>query len=639
MKQINQPVELLTNNSRSSFYNYLKNALIKCQGFSFSVAFISDSGLQLIIDELKQLEKKGVRGRILTTNYEFGTAPRALEMIQELSNVEGKMYDALTSFRKFHTKAYIFDMKDHYEIVVGSSNMTQYALKNNHEWNLKYVAKSSDDTNIDILSNYEILFNDDKSLPLTKKLISEYKATYYNNKLVNRSQKVLLNFFKELLTNYPDHDFIQEMKDNVIFEGSDFFSAVSQVDKDDIKPNEMQEMALEGLNSIRSSGGNRALIIAATGTGKTYLSAFDALQVKPSRLLFVVHRSSILRDALRTFKTIMPDVSMGEYTGYAKENDSDYVFASIQTISRKDNLKSFKPEHFDYIIIDEAHRTAADSYQAVLNYFKPKFLLGMTATPERTDARSIYEIYDNQIAIEIRLREALARELVVPFHYFGINDVTTDLKDINLNSEIDKLAERLNIKARVDLIIENIEKYKHTGEKTKALGYCVNVKHAEYMAKSFNESGYSAIALTGESSEKMREDAIRRLENEYDPLSYIFTVEIFNEGIDIPSVNLILMLRPTDSAIIFTQQLGRGLRIFKEKEYLTVLDFIGNHNKNFLLPIALVGDKAYDKDDLIVSTANDFFDIPGDTFIRIDPISKDRILKQLEAINFNEMGT
>lgn len=630
-------IQLLTNSLKNSFYNYLKESLDQCQSFSFSVAFISDSGLQLIIDELKRLEKKGIKGRLLTTNYEYGTTPKALEMLAELSNVEVKVFDALNSSRKFHTKGYIFEMNDHFEIVVGSSNLTQYALKSNHEWNLKYASKTDSDLNSNLLLEFDNLFNDEKSLPLTKDFILKYKKDYYNRKLTDRGEKTLLKFFAEYLKKYPDNEFINEMIDNNVIDKTTLLDDISTLSKEEIKPNEMQEIALEGLNSIRQSGGDKALVIAATGTGKTYLSAFDALQIMPKRLLFVVHRSKILMDALRTFKTILPDISMGQYTGQTKELNNDFIFASIQTISKKDNLMKFNRDHFDYIIIDEAHRTAADSYQRVINHFKPKFLLGMTATPDRTDSKSIYELYDNQIGVEIRLREALAKELVVPFHYFGIRDATTDLSKININTEIDKLAEKLNIKARVDLVIENIEKYKHSGEKTKALGYCVNVKHAQYMADQFNKRGYPSVALTGESSEQLREMYIQRLEDDYDDLSYIFTVEIFNEGIDIPSVNLVLMLRPTSSAIIFTQQLGRGLRKYKDKEYLTVLDFIGNHNKNFLLPIALAGDKAYDKDDLIVSTANDFFDIPGDTFIRIDPISKEEILEQLESVNFNEM--
>lgn len=637
MKINQQPVELLTNNLKSSFYHYLKDALNRCQSFSFSVAFISDSGLQLIIDDLIDAGNRGVRGKLLTTNYEFGTTPRALEMIGDQKYIDAKLYDALTSIRKFHTKAYIFDMGNHFEIVVGSSNMTQYALKNNHEWNLKYVAKNDDKTKDNIIDNFNELFNDPKSLQLTPKIIKEYKTLYESKRMVDEGKKAMLDFFFEFIKRNPDHEIVDAVQGFNIDENNELKDFIEQIEVNEIKPNEMQEMALEGLNNIRNSGGNKALIIAATGTGKTYLSAFDVLQLRPKKVLFVVHRGKILRDALRTFKTIMPEVSMGEFVGSKKDLESDYLFASVQTISKIDNLNLFDPSYFDYIIIDEAHRSAADSYQRITSYFTPKFLLGMTATPERTDSRNIYELYDNQIAVEIRLRQALEKELVVPFHYFGIEDATTDIQNINLNTEIDKLAEKLNIKARVELIIENIKKYKHSGNKTKALGYCVNIDHAEYMANAFNERGLVSIALTGESDEQYREKVVRQLEDPNDPLSYIFTVEIFNEGIDIPSVNLILMLRPTNSSIIFTQQLGRGLRKYKDKEYLTVLDFIANHKKNFLLPIALVGDKAYDKDDLIVSTANDFFDIPGDTFISLNKVSKERILAQLEATDFNEI--
>ncbi|MDR4969357.1 MAG: DEAD/DEAH box helicase, partial [Acholeplasmataceae bacterium] len=354
------------------------------------------------------------------------------------------------------------------------------------------------------------------------------------------------------------------------------------------------------------------------------------------RVLFIVHREKILKEALRTFKLIHPEKQMGILTGNTKSFDQDYIFASNTMMSKKEVLEHYDKEAFDYIIIDEAHRSAASTYQKILNYFKPKFLLGMTATPERTDALSIFKLYDHNIAVEIRLREALNHNLVVPFHYFGINDIQTDLSDVKL-TDIDKLAEKLNIKTRVDLIIESIEDYTISGRKRKALGFCVNIKHAKYMAEEFNNKGYPSLYLFSENDEIERDKAIERLEDENDPLSYIFTIGIFNEGIDIPSLNLILMLRPTESPIIFTQQLGRGLRHYQNKEYLTVLDFIGNHNKTFLLPIALAGDKSYDKEDLTLMTKRDFFDIPGDTFIRLDEISKQRILSQLESVNFNEI--
>lgn len=630
-------IKFIKNQSDRSFYHHLRESLESCIRFSFSVAFISDSGLQLIIKDIKEAIKRGVEGRILTTNYEFGTSPNALKMMIQLEGLESKLYDALPQgIRKFHTKGYIFEYDSYYKVFIGSSNMTQYALKSNHEWNIAYLNKS-DQTINDILFSYEELFNDQQSLYLTNDLIESYEEEFLARKKISTNKEELYNKILEFIKDNPEGDFINQIAS--LFE-VDEVELLRNIEREEslynFKPNEMQELAIEGLNNIRASGGTKALIIAATGTGKTYLAAFDVANVKPKKVLFVVHREKILSDAMKTFKHIIKDKTFGKYTGYKKELEVDYLFASVQTLSKEENLSQFTKDEFDYIVIDEAHRSAADSYKRVLDYFTPKFQLGMTATPERTDAKSIFELYDNQIAVEIRLRDALEKNLVVPFHYFGIEDISTDLSNVDINN-IDELAKKLKISQRVDLVIDNINLLKHSGVKTKALGFCINIDHANYMAKEFLDRGLCAVSLTGESTEEERVRMIDRLEDDNDPLSYIFTVEIFNEGVDIPSVNLVLMLRPTQSPIIFTQQLGRGLRLHKDKEYLTVVDFIGNHQKSFLIPIALSGDKAYDKDDLMISTKNDFFDIPGDTFINIERIPKNRILKQLEAVNFNQM--
>lgn len=636
MNYLQSQVKFINNNNEESFYHYLRRSINTCTSFSFSVAFISDSGLQLIIRELRDSSHKNIRGQILTTNYEYGTTPNALKMLLSLDNVECKVYDALPNgVRKFHTKGYLFEYPDRYEVIIGSSNMTQFALKSNHEWNISYISKN-DPTISEILDAYELLFNHKQSKPLNSNFIDDYSKEYYNRKYLSSYKQDLYNKMVEFIKDNPANVFFTQIAELFEVDELSLIEKIELENDNDIKPNEMQELALEGLANIRSSGGNKGLIIAATGTGKTYLAAFDVLQFNPARVLFVVHRERILQDAMKTFKRIIPGKKYGFITGQHKDLEADYIFASVQTISKDDNINYFNKAHFDYIVLDEAHRSAAPSYNKIINYFQPKFLLGMTATPERTDQNNIFELYDNQIAVEIRLREALEKNLVVPFHYFGITDVTSDLSDIDLSKDIDILADRLNIKSRVDLIIENIELYKHSGEKTKALGFCVNRKHAKYMSDNFNDRGLSAIYLTGESSADEREIAVKRLEDNLDLLSFIFTVEIFNEGVDIPSANMVLMLRPTQSPIIFTQQLGRGLRLHRGKEYLTVLDFIGNYNKSFLIPIALSGDNAYDKDDIILSTQNDFFDIPGDTFITIEEKTKRQILEQLERVNFNQ---
>ena len=633
-----EQVRFLNNENKNNFFNHLVTSIKECKSFLFSVAFISDAAVQLLVDTLLEAQNRGVTGKILTTDYMMGTDPKALRRLMSFENIEIKVYQTLDrNVRGFHTKGYIFDNESNVEISIGSSNLTANALKYNHEWNMTYFSKENTSLIRRVTNEFEDLWNDENSVRLNEGYLFTYENAYYSDRYSKINQQQLFKQLAEFLKDHTDTDLISQIADNLDIDHSDVSELLDETIKiDDIKPNSMQEKALESLSNLRHVGAKKGLVIAATGTGKTYLAAFDALQLQPKRLLFIVHREKILKEAIKTFKNIM-NVKTGLYTGNIKELDADYIFASIQTLSRDKNLYQLNENAFDYIVIDEAHRSAAPTYQKVMEYFKPKFILGLTATPERTDSNSIFELFDNQIAAEIRLRDALQEKLVVPFHYFGITDAVTDYEGIDVTKDIDEVAERLNIKARVDLIIENINKYSHSGKKTKALGFCINVKHAEYMANEFNQRGYISIALTGKSTEEERDLYIKYLEDDRNGLSFIFTVDIFNEGIDIPSLNLVLMLRPTQSPIIFTQQLGRGLRLHPQKEYLTVLDFIGNHNKAFLIPIALSGDRSYDKDDIMIDTQTDFMSIPGDTFIRLDEISKSRILHQLERYNFDEM--
>lgn len=628
----NSSVNFITNKPHRSFFHELRESFLNCNRFFISVAFIHMSGLQIFMDELKTAERNKVKGKVITTNYMLGTEPNALETLLKLKNIETRVYDStINSNRGFHTKGYIFDMGDYYKVIIGSSNLTHSALKTNQEWNISIVLKN-DPLNDQIIDEFNYLWEKSEILDLS--FLESYRNIYYQRH--DSEQSKMYEQIVSFLQQSEGYKFLKDIASFIEIDETELRRKLAIELSKEIKPNFMQEQAMERLKELREQNEKRALIISATGTGKTYLAAFDALQVQPKRLLFVVHRAKILKDAEKTFKNVMPKIRSGILTGTSKNYGVDYLFATNTMMSKDEVLKSYSPDYFDYIVIDEAHRSAASTYQRIIEYFKPKFLLGMTATPERTDALNIFKIYDKNIAIEIRLRGALEKSLVVPFHYFGIEDIATDYKDIQLN-DIDQLAEKLNVKVRVDLIIENIEKFSFSGKKRRALGFCVNKKHAEYMADEFNKLNYPSIHLTGDNNDEEREDAITRLENDDDNLSFIFTVDIFNEGIDIPSVNLVLMLRPTESPIIFTQQLGRGLRLNPYKDFLTVLDFIGNHNKTFLIPIALAGDNSYDKDDLIEATKNDFFDIPGDTFIRLEEQTKERILTQLESVNFNQI--
>lgn len=590
--------ELITNHKEGNFYQELMNSFDGCKNFFFSVAFINYSGLQLLLDKLSEIEKQNIKGKIITTTYLNFTEPKCLEKLNEFKNIKTKIYIA-DSYKGFHTKGYIFEYDDYYKIIVGSSNITQSALKTNVEWNVKVYSKKDSEFIKDVVEEFNTLW--DVTDDITDNFLLEYKK-----------------FLIEL--------------NNFVAKEKELFEYHTK-----IKPNKMQIEAIENLDRLRAMGKTRALVISATGTGKTYMSAFDVKQFNPKRVLFIVHRDKILNDAIKTFKRVNQNINVGKLTGNNKDYNKDYVFASINTIYKEDYLNKYSMNYFDYIIIDEAHRATSMMYAKIINYFKPKFLLGMTATPERLDNENVFDVFDNNVALEIRLRDALEHDLVVPFHYFGITDVTADLEDINID-EIDKVAEKLNIKERVDFIEEKMNFYCHDGNKRKCLGFCVNTKHAHFMANAFNKKGYHSIALIGnKATDDDREQAIDRLENNKGSLEFIFTVDIFNEGVDIPSVNLVLMLRPTQSPIIFTQQLGRGLRKHQEKEFLTVLDFIGNHKKTFLIPIALNGSRFYDQDNLKVLVDTNFNEIPGCTNIKLDKIAKEQILNQLDKMNFQSM--
>ena len=624
-------LDLITNNTNKSFYHELRNSFQSCKAFYISVAFINASALGLFSKELNSFSTTK-KGKIITTNYMYGTDPNALEYLNKFECIETRVYDVRNKPNGFHTKGYIFEMEDYYKIYVGSSNLTQSALKSNKEWNVSIVSKT-EETKKMFLTAFDELW--DESKILNDYFIETYKNEYYKRNDYKKSDlyKKIMAFIQQT----EGYNFLKDLSSFTDVNEDELKEKIQAIYTEEITPNVMQEIACQNLRTFREAGENKALVISATGTGKTFMAAFDVSQFNAKKVLFVVHREKILKDALNTFKMIMPEKSMGILSGNRKELNVDYLFSTNYMIGKDEILSQFDKNHFDYVIIDEAHRSAASTYQRILNYFNPKFLLGMTATPERTDDFNIYNYFDHNVAVEYRLRDALEKKLVVPFQYYGIEDVTTDLSNINLN-DTEKLAELLSVNKRVDLIIEEINKYPYNGEARHALGFCVSKKHAKYMSDEFNKRGLCSIALTAEDHEETRERVIEKLADINDPLTYVFTVGIFNEGIDIPCVNTILMLRPTESPIIFTQQLGRGLRKHKYKEFLTVLDFIGNHRKNFMLPIALYGDTTMDKDDLKKSTMNDFWDIPGDVFVRLEKQTKERILKQLETISFNKIN-
>ncbi|MGC4379363.1 DEAD/DEAH box helicase [Fictibacillus sp. Mic-4] len=591
--------KLIVNSEKGNLLKELIKSMNECQRFYFSVAFINFSGLQLLLDPLKEVEDKGVEGKIITSTYLNFTDVKALEKIKQFKNIDLKVFVTDKEIG-FHTKAYIFEYKDSYKVIIGSSNITQSALKSNIEWNVEIITKENAYFVQDVLKEYETLWemSEDADIDFIKR-------------------------YEEFLKNFKRAENSHQM----IFEKRQY-----------IVPNRMQKRATENLERLRSYGEKKALVIAATGTGKTYMSAFDVKKFKPKKLLFIVHREEILKKAKDTFEMLLPNegLTFGLLTGNHKQRNVDYVFATIQTISKC--LYEFKKDEFDYLIIDEAHHATSPTYQRVLNYFDPKFTLGMTATPERSDGYNVFDLFDNNVALEVRLHEALEDELVIPFHYFGITDIEgIDLSDVNID-DIGEITKRLKVNERVDFIIEKMDFYGHDGDKRKGIGFCASIDHAQYMTSEFNKRGYKSVCLHGGDPPSAREGYINRLESDHDDLEFIFTVDIFNEGVDIPSINTVLMLRPTNSPIVFIQQLGRGLRKHANKKFLTVLDFIGNHNKTFLIALALNGSRYYDKESLKVAIATGFANIPGCTHIQMDKISQERILAQIDKENFNSMS-
>lgn len=566
----------------------IENALLDCDTFDISVAFIALSGLASIRETLHKLKVQNKKGRIITSIYLGFNEPKMFKDLLKYPNIEVRVYD---DHHGFHSKGYIFQKNSNYWAIVGSSNLTQSALSLNQEWNVYVSSHKQNDTIKQIQDEFENQWQ--KSIPLTHEWINEYQKNYVK----------------------PEKHAIRHIKRDIV-------------------PNYMQRQALASLEHLRQQNQDRALLISATGTGKTYLSAFDVQKVKPRRMLFVVHRKSIALKAMETFQTIIKDKTMGIFSGNVKELDKDYLFSTVQTIHKKENRELFKQDEFDYIIIDEVHKAGAYTYQELVHYFHPQFLLGMSATPERNDQFDIYKMFHYNIAYEIRLQQAMEYDLLCPFHYYGITDLNIDGISIDDKSDFNLL---INEK-RIDYIIEKIEEYGYSGEKVHGLIFVSRKQEAIELSNLFNQRGYNTIALTGDDNEEKRQEAMDRLEsNDEDGLDYIFTVDIFNEGIDIPKVNQVVMLRPTQSAIIFVQQLGRGLRKNDEKDYVVVIDFIGNYERNFLIPIALSGNTNLNKDTLRQFITERNVLIPGVSTIQFDEISQKRIFESIDHANFNDV--
>lgn len=580
--------KLIANTKDETMYNRILDEVQYCKSFTFAVAFIESGILNSLKTVLKDLN---VQGRILTSTYLYFNKPQMFRELLKLPNVEIRVYEQ--NHGKFHAKGYLFQHEGYHSALVRSSNFTAGALKVNKEWNLLFTSHNNGKLTEDIASEIEEQWKG--ASKLTPEWIDEYEKKY---KIQNKPAiKVVSQSVDEDNSNYSI-----------------------------IKPNKMQKEALKNLQKLRLLRETKGLIISATGTGKTYLAALDVKNYNPKRFLFVAHREQILKKSLDSFHKVLggdKKTNYGILSGNTKNTDAKYLFATVQTLSKAENLNQFKRDEFDYILIDEAHHVGSKIYGKLLDYFTPDFLLGMTATPERSDDKNIYELFDYNVPYEIRLQEALEEEMLVPFHYIGVSDYTYNGEVIDDNTNLKYLVSE----ERVKYVVEQSKYYGYDGDVLHGLVFVSRKEEADEIAKLLTKNGYPAQMLSGEDSQEQREQAIEKLKN--GELTYLVTVDIFNEGIDIPFINQVIMMRKTESVIVFVQQLGRGLRKAQGKEYLTVIDFIGNYKNNYLIPVALTGDQSRTREGIRehVETGQ----IEGLSTINFELVAKKRILKQLRG--------
>ncbi len=583
--------------------NAIREELSDCLSFSLSVAFITSSGYQLLKSAFKTLKERGIHGRILTTDYLAFTDPKALNDIrQNFPNIEIRMFKTGANHEDgFHTKGYIFEKAGgdgrYYKAIIGSSNLTDKALTTNKEWNTSLISTKDGRFIQEVLREYDLLWQ--KATPLDE-YIEQYRLIYEKQKAIDAKKED--------------------------FERSPYV----------LTPNSMQ---IEFVNNLLSSihrGDKRGLLISATGTGKTFASAFALRELNPKKVLFLAHRHLLLSQALSSYKRVLPvKKSLTIYNGgnIIEASSSDYLFATCSLIGREEHIRKFARDAFDVIVIDEVHRAASATYQRILEYFSPSYVLGMSATPERSDDQNaIFSLFDHNVLYEIRLKDALELDLLCPFHYYGI----TDLKGINDETYENADFLKLYSEERIAYIIKEASFYGYSGERLRGLIFVSRNEEADILSKKLNERGYKTIALSGEDDLAKREKAIALLEkedisdNEY--LDYIISVDILNEGVDIPSVNQVLLLRPTESSIIFIQQLGRGLRKRENKDFVVVIDFIGNYDNNFMIPKAFSynGDKEAARN-IVINGG----DLPGISTIEFDEIAKEKIFRSISKASFN----
>ncbi|NEU05512.1 DEAD/DEAH box helicase family protein [Clostridium senegalense] len=562
---------------KNYLYYRLKESFKNANKIDIIVSFLMESGVKIILNDLKEALDRGVKIRILTGNYLNITQPSALCLLKDVlkDKIDLRFYNE--KHRSFHPKAYMFHNDLDSEIYIGSSNISKGALTSSIEWNYRFVKSEHCKDYEDFSNTFEDLFK---------------------NHAIIVDDEVLENYSKNWSRPnvYKDFEKVKE-KEKI---------------SDMVEPKEAQIEALYSLKKSREEGFDKGLVIAATGIGKTYLAAFDSKNY--NRVLFVAHREEIIKQAKESFMRVRKSDDMGFFYGDDKSMNNSVVFALVQSLGKKEYLNSeyFDKEYFDYIIIDEFHHAVSNNYKNIIDYFTPKFMLGLTATPERLDSKDVFALCDYNMVYEVRLKDAINKGWLVPFRYYGIYDDTVDYSMIEFKNgkyNDKSLEESLMINRRSELILKNYLKY----NSKSAMGFCSSKSHAQYMADYFTQEKVPALAVYS-GCKVDREDALSKLR--IGEIKVIFSVDMFNEGLDVPSIDMVMFLRPTQSPTVFLQQLGRGLRKHGDKKYLNVLDFIGNYKKAELIPFLLSGK---DRKDLKSGTKNPMtYNYPEDCFVDFD---------------------